>query len=145
MTEAQAVELMWEQFDNNWPTLSNVAAGAPVPRILENEALDQTLDTFAMLTAIHTVSAQITAGAVGSRRVERRGYLSVKVWVKTDSGRKLASQLLDVARTIFECTSISSPPGEPITIQAGSTQEVGSDGRWYTAVVKFPFRYYATV
>lgn len=141
MTEAQAIELIDAAFVAAWP----VASGG-LPLVLENEALS-TAPSFGMLTIKHTVSQQISQGGTGTRRFERRGWIYVKLWVSTDVGRKGFSALADAVRGILEAQSLSSPPGEPVTIDAGLTQEigVGPDGAYYTGVVQLPFRFYATI
>ena len=138
MTEAQAIELIDAQMVAQWPTVSG-----GLPLALENEALP-TADSFAMLTIKHTVADPYTAGPAGSRRVERRGWIFVKLWGPADAGRKGISTLADGVRSIFEGQQLSTGSGEPVTISTGLTQEVGVDGRYYMVVVSFALRYYGT-
>lgn len=136
MTEAEAFELLAETFVPAWESATD-----GLPLVLENEAMS-TAPSFGMLTMKHTVSQPITIGAV--RRYERRGWVFVKLWLPADRGRKGFSELADAVRDILEGEQIGAAPDEPITLDAGLTQEIGPDGTYYIGVVSFPFRYYAT-
>jgi hypothetical protein len=138
VTEAAAIELVLAQFATQWAALQPT-----IPFVLENEAMSAA-DTFALCTVTHTAGAQISQGNTGNRRVERKGFIFVKLHAPVDVGRRQTSQLADTARTIFECVTLAASP-EPVTVLAGETIEVGVDGRWYMTMVRFPFRYYAVV
>ena len=142
MTEAQAYELIVERFDSQWDALANVVVPAGVPHVFEDEAIALT-GYLAMCSVIHTVTTPQTTGAAGTRRCERRGNVFVKVWVPADQGRKIASKLLDAARVIFEGVSLYSG-SEPVTVLAGATREIGTDGARYMATVVLPFYYPST-
>jgi hypothetical protein len=156
VTEAQALEAVDELFAANWPTLSAAIAANPalpsaytstgVPYALDNEGIAVT-DYFALCTLVHTTRQQITVGQTGTRRTESRGYIMVKLWSPADTGRMNQALLAGCARSIFDGVNVSSPvPGdEPMVVNAGATAELGSDGRWFMQVIKFPFRYYAIV
>lgn len=139
MTEAQAIEAIVGQFVAQWTTLQPAT-----PIDLSNESASAA-DQFVSVTVTHTGAQQITTGPPGTRRVVRSGYAMVKIWTPGDKGTQLASQLADSARTALECVDIPVAGAEPITLLAGQTQEIGVDGRWYMSLVRFPFRYYATV
>ena len=141
MTEAQAIELISAIFAAAWP------AEAPgVPLALENEALPSA-DRFAMLVVTLTTSQQTTQGARRSRRVQRNGWIQVKTWSPANEGRAGAAELADAVRRIFELVDLPSPIAgdEPVRTFAGVTQTIGTDGRWYTQVVRVPFWYVETV
>jgi hypothetical protein len=145
MTEAQAIELIFERFVDpsiGWPAVSQAAVGVSLPFALENEGILE-VDSFAQLTVRHSVSQPITMGPIGGRRFERRGTIYVKLWGASNAGRAGLSALADAVRSIFEGQQLGS--GEPITIDGGLTREIGVDGRYFMAVVQFPMRYYATL
>jgi hypothetical protein len=139
MTEAQAIELVFATFAAAWP-----AASGSLPLALENEALP-TAPSFGMVTIKHTVSQPRTSGGlVGTRRVERRGWIFVKLWGPVAVGRKGISTLADAVRGILEIQQLGGS-GDQLTIDAGLTQEAGTDDAYCMLVVQFPFRYYAMV
>jgi hypothetical protein len=135
MTEAQALELIEEQFASAWPTASGSVGFA-----LLNEAATPAPSGFAALSWRHTRSAQITQG-VPSRK-ERRGIVMVKVWAPANGGGALLATLCDAARTVFECQQLPLTGDEPVTLEAGLSGEVVIDGNWAMTMVSFPFRYY---
>jgi hypothetical protein len=139
MTEAQAIELIDAAFVAAWPT-----ATGNLPLALENEALP-TSSSFGLLTIKHTVSQPRTSGGlVGTRRIERRGWIFVKLWTPSNQGRKGFSTLADIVRGILEIKQLGSS-GDQLTIDAGLTQEVGDSTGYYIGVVQFPMRYYSLV
>jgi hypothetical protein len=141
MLEADAVELIVEQFMAQWAIVQPT-----VPAELANEAATAP-DTFVTCTVKHTTSQQLSTGPKGTRIVERKGYVFVKIWTPANKGTLLASQLADSARAALELLDIpqAGPPNNPVTVSEGETQELGTDGRWYMSLVRFPMRYYATV
>ncbi|MBA3421653.1 MAG: hypothetical protein H0U12_07140 [Thermoleophilaceae bacterium] len=132
MNEEQAIELVGQRFVERWAIESiNVAFS------LENEAAPDA-ETFAALSVQHTYSSQASLGA--RPRMERRGWIYVKLWGPCNKGRQGTSRLADAARRVFERQSLGA--GEPLIVFAGLTREIGVDGRWYRSSVQFPFTYY---
>ena len=80
MTEAQAIEAICAAFVAAWP-----AASGNVPLVLDNEP-HPAADTFALLSIQQTGAMQRTTGGVGIRRVERSGWIVVKLWAPAGAG-----------------------------------------------------------
>lgn len=138
MTEAQAIEAISELVVAQWAVVSS-----NLPIALDNEALPA-VDSFAQLTIKHAVSRQMTQGAIGTRRFERRGIIFVKLWGPVDAGRRGLSAFSDGIRAFLGSTSINAGGDpEPITTLDALPQEAGVDGRWFMLVVQVPFRYYS--
>ena len=139
MNEAQAIELISATFVAAWP-----AASGNVPYALDNRAIELVpTQSFAALTTTHTTSEQLTSGGAGTRFVDRRGWITVKLWGSAGAGRYDIALLVDVVRAIFELKELPAPDGgEPLTTRASVTQEIGTDTRWYMVMVRTPFSYY---
>ncbi len=141
MTEAQAIEIISANFAAQWPPLSN-----QVPFALENRRLTSpTSDTFALVTTDHTGSEQRTCGGVGTRFVERQGWITVKLWGPAGAGRLGLGALVEVVHAIYEMKNLGPPiDGETVDTQASTTQKVGEDGRHFMLLVRTPFSYFET-
>lgn len=129
-------EVLTQAFVTGW------TAGAPdVPFCLENEALP-TVDTFVLFSIVPTVSQQRTTGGPGTRRVERRGWVQVKLWGPVNAGSAGLATLGDVAQDILEMKSFPGPVlgDEPVTTYAAQAGPGGTstDGRFYMALMRVP-------
>ena len=63
VTEAQAIEIIAEQFAAQWPTLTAALPGGPFPFALKDEALPSS-DAFALCTWMGVVRNQITLSLI---------------------------------------------------------------------------------
>ena len=134
MTEAQAIETLWQTWKAGW-----AIKHPEIDSFFENEgAAAET--TYARISVRHTTGAQTSIGPPGSRRFERRGNLMVQLFAPTDQGRGYISGLADDVRSIFEGGSFGS--GDPVRCYGGRTQEVPTDGNWYMVVVVIPISYF---
>lgn len=134
MTEAQALELISQRFVTQWPIES-----LSVPFGLENEDLPSA-DTFAVMTTQLTRGGQATLG--DHPRMEYGGWIYVKIWTPKNIGTSTRSRLCDAARKVFQRQVLGTPGPDPLTILAGMTTQIGTDGRWYMCAVQFPFSFY---
>ena len=137
MTEAEAIELIEERIDGLWASDTTLAE---TKLVMENDAMPQ-VAPFAMVSFGPILEVPLTAGPAGTRKVECRGLILVKIWVAPNQGRKQFSTLADATRTIFNGQVLSSN-GEDLIILAGSTGATGTDGGFFMGMVSFPFRYY---
>lgn len=131
-------ELISSTFAAAWAT-----AQPTVPLILENEAIP-TGDTQALLTIVPTTSRQVTQGRTGARRVQRQGWIQVKLWTLANAGTATMAGLADAVGDVIEMIEIPDPTGgEPIVTQAAAPGPSGnsSDGRWFMGTVRVPFRW----
>jgi len=137
-------ELVSSTFATGWRT-----AQPGVDFALENEGRRLPpvgSDSFALATIILTTSGQMTQGALGNRRVRRDGWIQVKLWTPADTGAAGAAGMADSVRGLLEMVEMPSPNAgdEPVVTAAGSTQPVGTDGRWYLTLVRIPMYFVET-
>jgi len=139
VTEAQAIELISATFAAQWPTLSG-----QVPFALENRSRPSA-DTFAALTTVTSTSDQRTMGGVGTRFVERQGWVVVKLWGPAGAGRLGLATLTEAVRGIFEMKALPAVDGgEPLSTYATATMAIGTDGRWFMQLARTPFSFFET-
>jgi hypothetical protein len=147
MTEAEAVEAIYQQWEDGWEALHPADPEDPdhVPYVFDNETLTAPAQ-WARVTIVHADRQQESMGGVGSRRVHITGSIGVQVFSDVNEGQHGRALLCDDVRTALELQSISAPDDdEPIRTFAGATQNPTTDGRWFSATVVIPFRYTATV
>jgi hypothetical protein len=91
------------------------------------------------VTLQHTTGGQVSFGAPGGRRFERRGLMMVQLFVPTVHGRGLSDieQLATVARNAWE--GLSSPNG--VWFRNIRVEDVGEDGPWWNTNVMGNFIY----
>ena len=140
MTEAQAVEALWERGASQWATATGLAADT---LIMENEAEIPPSGTFAQLSLGAVDEQPLTAGAAGSRKVETRALLMLKIWTPVNAGRSALSTLADAARTIFS-GQVLTVGSDDLVILTGSMRSTATDGGFYMGLVTWPVRWYST-
>lgn len=139
MTEAQAVELIMAQAASLWAADTGLQ---DTKLVLENEAMPE-VAPFAQLTIGPIQSLPYTAGSAGSRRVEYRGLIFVKIWVPVDQGRRQLSQIADGVRSVFQGQVLSSG-GDDLVILTGDMRSTAVDQGYYMGLVSLPLRFYGT-
>ena len=139
MTESQAVEALWERAASQWATATGLAADTLV---LENEARPES-GTFAQLSLGAVDEQPLTAGAAGSRKVETRALLMLKIWTPVNAGRSALSTLADAARSIFS-GQVLTVGSEDLVVLTGSMRSTATDDGFYMGLVTWPLRWYST-
>jgi len=149
VTEAQMRELVSATFATGWR-----AARPDVGFALDNETAELPpvgADSFALLTIMLTGARQMTTGGRGIRRVQRAGWLQVKLWTPANTGAAGAAGLAGTVLNLLEMVDMPSPitGDEPVNTQAemaspGRHAAGGEDGRWYMTLVRIPFTYAET-
>lgn len=134
MTEAQAIEAIYQRFADAWTN--------GIPYHFENEGAESA-GSWARVSIRHTTSQQLTMGSAPSRKFERRGVIMVQLWSPIDQGRAAMSALVADARTVFEGRTITAG-GSAINCYAAATQESPTDGAWFMCSVVIPIRYIET-
>lgn len=122
---------MTQRWIDAWPALQPT-----VPFTFDGEVVDAA-DTFARVTFVHTVRAQVTMGSEGARKYESRGTVFVQLFGPIGVGVKQLADLAEDVRKVFEGRRL----GEELTTYSGSTREVPSDGRWMQRTITVPFSY----
>ena len=91
------------------------------------------------LTLQHTTGRQVSFGAPGSRRFERRGLIMLQVFVPTQSGQGLSEveTLATIALNSWE--GKASPNG--VWFRELRVEDVGEDGPWWNTNVMGSFVY----
>jgi len=146
MTEAQAVEALYEQWQTGWEIIHPSIVGDPerVPYTFTNESFsdDQVgdLGAWVRVSMNHATAGQITHNKPPSRRFERRGEVFVQIFAPVDAGVLLLAELADDVRSVLEGVRI----GDDFCTYAGRTQPNPEDGQWSMATVVIPFRYVET-
>ena len=144
MTEHEAIQELSKAFTTGWPL-----AQPAVPFAIWNEpgqlpsSPPGNADRFALLQIITSTSDNATAGGVGERLVERRGWIQVTLWVPAGERTDGMGLLVESVRSIFEMKNIGSG-GETIDVFAASAQPIDNDGRWDSKMVRAPYRVYET-
>jgi hypothetical protein len=148
VTEADAVEEMYQQFKDAWDakhpgssTPINIALPLCVPWTARNETFTPDrlgpLGQWLRITVKHATRVQTTQGPAGSRMFEVRGNIFVQLFGPLDQGaRPLALTAGDV-RDALEGVRVTT---ELVTYE-GSTRELDDDGTWCMSSVTVPFRY----
>lgn len=135
-------EVVSAAFVDGW-----TAAAPGVPYALENEVLAlPESGNYATLTVTTTTSAQLTTGGPGTRKVQRNGWLVVKLWEAANTGGLGLSVLIDKVRSVFEMKNFASPVSgdQSLTTFATNGEPGGTDGRWAMALARTPFWYTET-
>lgn len=136
MTEAQAVEAIYEAWATGWAALHSA-----IPYVFGNEAASSA-DTWARVTVTPTTRAQGSMGPPGSRRFENRGYIAAQLFVPVDGGDAPLRGLADDARSVLECASLAGS-GDAVVTFGAVTANIGTDGRWYYATVTVPMLFFS--
>lgn len=136
MTEAQALQAIFERWTSTWPDLQPL-----VPFCFDGEILESATE-WARVSVQHTTSRQMTLG-VTSRRFERLGNIFVQLFCPAGAGVGRAARLAADVRTVFEARSIVAD-GEVVHTYAARTEEVPTDGAWTMRTVVVPMRYVET-
>ena len=105
-----------------------------VPFTIEGEAYDAA-DSWARLSVVHATRNRVTIGE--HPRDEIRGFVAVQLFAPVNQGIAALSTMADQARGVLEGVT-----GATVTTYAASTRYGQPDGRWATAIVVVPFRYY---
>lgn len=142
MTEREAIEAIYEQWESGWETLHPASQADPahVPYTFRNEAFTPdtlgSLGAWARLSVIHTRAEQITFGDVGTRKFERRGNVFVQLFAPIDQGVGVLADLAQDVRATLEGQRL-----EELNLKAARTEELPEDGGWAAVVVVVEFRY----
>lgn len=145
MTEREAIEAIYEQFESGWEALHPASPTDPayVPFCFRNEAFLTdalgALGAWARLVVNHTTGEQASMGSVGARKFERYGNVMVQLFAPVGSGVGTLADLAEDARTVLEGIRLGA-----LALHAGRTQEAPDDGAWAMSVVVFEFRYTRT-
>lgn len=145
MTEVQAIEAIYEQWEAGWQALHPALQSDPqyVPFAFKGEHFtpDQlgALGAWARVSVAHTSAAQITFGSSGTRKFERRGNVFVQLFAPVGAGVGLLARLASDARTVLEGVRI----GE-LNLHAARTEEMPDESQWASSTVVVEFRYVET-
>lgn len=137
MTEAQAVEAVFERWTTQWAILHP----ADVPYTLDNEAFTAP-DKWARVSMVISTRNQVSLGPPGTRRFETRGNIAVQLFGAVDSGAHELAALCDDVRTVFEGQLIAVTSSDNVNCYAGTTRPVATDGRWFMRLVTIAVMFY---
>lgn len=137
MTEAEAIETMYARWSTNWAALQ-----PSVPFSLGNEqATSQSVTPFAVVQISGPiVPRQLTQGPQGSRRFERKGTISVKLFGAIDKGENQLALLIASAKATLESQQIAGANG-PVYMGSGSTT-AAINKSFYVRTLLIPFTFY---
>jgi hypothetical protein len=141
MREHEAIELLSSRWNTTFASLR-----PDVPFALENEQFRSDEPLWALAFVRHTTSKQLTQGAAGTRRFERRGNVIILLFGALDAGRDPVSRLVGDVRTVIEGLHLSTGT-DPLWTYESASGEGGkngktTDGAWFQQNVTTPFRYY---
>ncbi len=136
MTEAQAVEAIYQRWIDAWPSLQSA-----IPYTFDNEVATA-VPSFARVSIVHSTAQQSTIGPSGSRMFERVGNIAVQLFTPVNVGRKSLAELADSVRAVYESRRIAVVGvDEPLYTFAGATRGETTDGEFFMATVVVPFSY----
>jgi len=94
---------------------------------------------WARVTIQHVTGAQTSlAGATGSRRFTKTGFIVVQVFTIFGEGQTLSDQLTQIAQEVFE--GVTTSPGR-VMFRNVRVTEAGQDGQWFQVNVTADFEY----
>lgn len=129
-TLAEAREAIYKTFIDAWDSIA--------PLTLDNEDFQPPNGSWVRLSVRHTGGGQETLGRTGNRRFERSGTAFIQVFTLQDTGTAAADTLANLARSIFEGTSITNTT---IRFNNVALTEIGPTGKWYQINVSAAFDY----
>lgn len=103
----------------------------------ENVPFKETADPYVALFIRDGEGTQVSLGTVALRRWP--GLIIVQVFVKPDTGTKLAKTYAETIGAIFDRAEFSVPNGGSITCRIPSVAAVGLKHGWYQVNVTIPF------
>lgn len=142
MTEREAIEAIYQQWQSGWeaihPNIVGDPARVPYTFMREDFSADSlgVLGTWARVSVAHTTAAQITFGNVGTRKFERRGNVFVQLFAPVGQGVGLLATLAGDARKVLEGKRL----GE-LNLNAARTEEIPDESTWASVTIIVPFRY----
>lgn len=92
------------------------------------------------LSVQHQTGNQETLGAVGNRRFERAGQITMQIFVVKDDGLRDMDALIATCRGLFEGRTLTGP----IRCTDADVQEIGNDGPWFQVNIDVNFAYEET-
>jgi hypothetical protein len=145
MKQAEATQLLQDEFDNDWPVLQPSASYA-----FENESFRGAPPLWALMFIRHTLSKQVTMGRVGSRKFEHDANVIVMLFGDVEQGRRPIDTAVASVHTIFRArflvsgVAASLPRLQLFTARSAETGKNGktTDGLWFQHQVTIPFRYH---
>lgn len=133
MTEAQAVEAIYQRWNTTWPTLE-----PDVSFVFENEVAPSE-DEWVRVSVRHTFAEQATVGVSG-RKWRREGFVMVQIFAAANNGTARLSELVGHAREVLQGQTLGNG-GDVVHLYEATPEEVPTDGRWAMRVVRVRFRY----
>lgn len=141
-TLAGARDEINQMFVDAWNANTTAVAGY-IPEVrfagTERGTLPAATVAWARLAIQHTMSEQVSVGAIGNRRFERRGLVTAQIFTPLSEGKglSLAEGLATIARNAYEG---KTSPGAIWFINV-SVKEVGVDEPWFQTNVSATFCY----
>ncbi len=137
MTEAQAVEAIFERWTTQWAILHP----SDVPFTFDNEEFTG-VPKWVRVAVGGFVRNQVSIGPTGVRRYEARGNIGVQLFGNVDKGAYEVASLADDVRLVLEGQLIAASSGDSVYTYAGSTRPIATNGNWNMSLVVIPFSFY---
>lgn len=144
MTPTEAYDAILRPFGKAWREETPALNGGEEPAvdwpnvIREGPPLYDGNEPWARVTVRHTEGEQHSLGQKGGRIFERKGVITVQVFVPAGKrGLELAGLLGTVALNAFE--GVKTPEG--VVFHRVTYKDVGPDGAWYQVNVTAAFEY----
>lgn len=135
-TLVDAEQAILARFLANW-------TGTAASRVLfQNEgssAVDSVLSPWVRLSIVELSSQQQTLGAVGTRKFRRVCQVAVQVMVPVNAGARLAKQLAEQVRTVFEGQQFNE-----LYFYDASVSPSVPEQKWLVTTVRTRFEFWDT-
>lgn len=145
MNEREAVEAILEEWADGWDLLHPGNVSDPEYCPWTDQNVDFTteqlgaLGAWARISINHTTRAQVTSGAVGSRKFDTRGQVFVQLFAPVGNSLGRLADLAGDVREVLEGKRLGA-----LNLYAGASQPLPDDGTWARSVVVVSFRYTET-
>lgn len=133
MTEAQAVEAIYQRWNTTWPTLE-----PDVSFVFENEVVESA-NEWVRVAVRHTTARQMTTGKQG-RKWERAGYVFVQIFAEANTGVARLLELVGHVRQVLQGQTLGNG-GDVVHLYEATPEPVPTDGVWAMRAVRVAFRY----
>lgn len=122
-------KVIYDKFVTLWGTTS--------PFTFANEQFNEPENLpWVRLTVLNELGQQETQGVIGNRKYNRSASIKAQVFTLANTGVSKSDELTTKIQDIFEGNTFTG-----VYIYNSNINEIGTDGKWYMALVEISFFY----